>query len=72
VPTSSRSPLAPRAWPPIDAPSWLLDLDMFSEAERRFATATVVADARRYAERLYAVFRWVVADEFLRRYGGEP
>jgi hypothetical protein len=31
----------------------------------------IVADARRYAERLYTFFRWAVTAEFLKRYGGE-
>lgn len=56
---------------PVDKPSWILDLDMFSEAPRPFDPEALVDDVQRYAERLYAVFRWAVTEEFLRRYGGK-
>jgi uncharacterized protein (TIGR04255 family) len=62
--------LDPSAIEPIEAPSWVLDLDMFSTEVRPFTTEVIIADARKYAERVYAMFRWVVTDKFLRRYGG--
>lgn len=62
----------PTAIEPIDELSWILDLDMYSTEERPFSTESVLVSAHRYAERLYAVFRWAVTDEFLRRYGGRP
>jgi uncharacterized protein (TIGR04255 family) len=64
--------LDPAAIEPIEAPSWILDLDMFSTEARPFSSEAIVADARMYAERLYAMFRWAVTDKFLRRYGGKP
>ncbi len=56
---------------PIDEKSWLLDLDMFKAAKKPFVPAAIAAEARGYAERLYAVFRWAVTPAFLSRYGGE-
>ncbi len=57
---------------PAKEKSWVLDIDMFSAAPMPFAVERVVADAKRYAERIYTIFRWAVTNEFLRRYGGEP
>ncbi len=62
----------PNAIEPIDEPSWVLDVDMFSSQERPFVPEEIVATVRRYSERLYTVFRWAVTDDFLRRYGGRP
>jgi uncharacterized protein (TIGR04255 family) len=61
----------PAVLEPVETLSWILDLDMFSLGSRPFDTEALVAEARTYAERIYALFRWVVTDEFLRRYGGE-
>lgn len=60
------------AYPPVDYPTWILDLDMFQEAETPFAVDELAVTAERLAEQIYAVFRWAVTDEFLRHYGGEP
>jgi uncharacterized protein (TIGR04255 family) len=62
----------PTAIEPIEQPSWMLDLDMFSNEEAPFVPKEIVGAARRYCERLYAVFRWAVEDDFLRRFGGTP
>lgn len=56
---------------PASEESWILDLDMFSVAPKPFVVDEVVADAQRYAERVYTIFRWAVTDEFLARYGGK-
>jgi uncharacterized protein (TIGR04255 family) len=61
----------PAAIEPFEAPSWILDLDMFSSKPMSFSTQGVIADARRYMERLYTFFRWAVTDDFLRHYGGK-
>jgi len=62
----------PNAIEPIADPSWILDLDMFSNRPpRAFTAEEVVSQAKAYSERLYSVFRWVVKDEFLKRYGGK-
>lgn len=62
----------PAALEPVAEPSWILDLDMFSTAAVPFAIDPVVEEARRYAERIYTVFRWAVTDEFLQRFGVQP
>ncbi len=56
---------------PAEERSWILDLDMFSAAPVPFDAERVVAEAKRYAERVYTIFRWAVTDEFLARYGGK-
>jgi uncharacterized protein (TIGR04255 family) len=60
----------PAAIEPAQEKSWILDLDVFSAVSLPFAVDRVLADARRYAERIYTIFRWAVTDDFLRRYGG--
>ena len=62
----------PAAIEPAQEKSWILDLDMFSAGPVLFAVDRVLADAQRYAERIYTIFRWAVTDDFLRRYGGTP
>jgi uncharacterized protein (TIGR04255 family) len=61
----------PAAIEPAKEKSWILDLDMFSAAPMPFVVDRVVAEAQRYAERIYTIFRWVVTDDFLLRYGGK-
>jgi uncharacterized protein (TIGR04255 family) len=65
-----RGTVDPAAIEPAEEKSWILDLDMFSSNATPFVVDRVVEDARRYAERIYAIFRWAVTDDFLRRYGG--
>ncbi len=60
----------PAAIEPMNETSWILDIDMFSADAFPFSVARVDADARRFAGRVYAIFRWAVTDDFLRRYGG--
>jgi hypothetical protein len=43
---------------------------MFSDAPMPFATDRIVAEAQRFSERIYTIFRWSVTDDFLVRYGG--
>lgn len=62
----------PAAIEPTNEKSWVLDLDMFSGAPMPFDVRLVVAEAKRYAERVYTIFRWAVTDHFLVRYGGKP
>ena len=61
----------PAAIEPLDQPSWILDLDMYRSGQREYDAAAVVQEANGFAERIYAVFRWAVTDNFLRRYGGQ-
>lgn len=64
--------LDPAAIEPAPDKSWILDLDMFSADPMPFVVDRVIEQARRYAERIYTVFRWAVTEEFLVRYGGKP
>lgn len=57
---------------PPEGKSWVLDLDMFSTEQRSFDAAEIAGIVRTYAGRLYAVFRWMIKDEFLRVYGATP
>ncbi|MDW7712620.1 MAG: TIGR04255 family protein [Deferrisomatales bacterium] len=56
---------------PLDVPSWILDLDAFVSGGLPFEPDALSKRAQRFAERIYAFFRWAVTEEFLRRYGGE-
>ena len=62
----------PSAVKPISETSWVLDLDMFRAGPVPFSTDRLIADAERFAARVYTFFRWAVTDEFLRHYGGNP
>ena len=71
----ARGTVDPGAVDPIDEPSWLLDVDAFQHfpsGDRVLEADAIVEQTRGFAERIYSIFRWVVTDEFLRRYGGEP
>lgn len=52
---------------PVSAP-----VDAFQSETRALEVEAIVERARGFVERIYSIFRWVVTDEFLRRYGGEP
>jgi uncharacterized protein (TIGR04255 family) len=62
----------PTVLEPVSKPSWILDLDMFASGHADYDTSVLQERAERYAERIYATFRWIVTNEFLRRYGGQP
>lgn len=61
----------PAAVEPIIEPSWVLDLDMSLSTPRAFTVEGLVSEAQQFAERIYTVFRWVVKDDFLQRFGGK-
>lgn len=60
----------PAAIEPIDEPSWILDLDMFTVSPEVFSVDALADTTERFAERIYTFFRWTVTDDFLRQYGG--
>ena len=60
----------PVALEPIGKPSWVLDLDMFTPTSEAFIRTSIKQKTESFAERIYAVFREIVTDEFLRYYGG--
>ena len=57
---------------PISKPSWVLDLDMFTPYPEAFESSQLSQKTRSFAECIYAVFREIVTEEFLRYYGGVP
>jgi uncharacterized protein (TIGR04255 family) len=61
----------PNLLPPTGEDSWLIDLDVSTTGQSAFEAKGIVETARRAAERVYAVFRWMVTEEFLRAYGGK-
>lgn len=53
--------------------SWILDYDLFQEASSApLNLAEIQGLASKFAERGYALFRWMVEDEFLKAFGGNP
>ena len=66
------STIDPNVLDPIGEPSWILDIDMYTTAPSKFATAELASTAEDFAESIYRVFRWMVTDDFLRFYGGKP
>jgi len=56
---------------PVKVDSWVLDLDAFSDKKADFDVDHIVGQAREFAERIYAFFRWAVTDDFLRHFGGK-
>lgn len=62
----------PAAIEPVAETSWILDLDVFGPSAMPFEVSAIVAKATEFSARQYAIFRWAVTGEFLRRHGGEP
>jgi uncharacterized protein (TIGR04255 family) len=55
---------------PVDAPSWILDVDVFQEQKGDFVAAEIGRRVRQYADIAYRFFRVVATDDLLRRAGG--
>lgn len=64
----------PEMAPPVSSKSWILDIDVFNNAENNYVPfdakqiATIADDC---AGRCYSFFRWATTTEFLKAYGGE-
>ena len=56
---------------PSPTGSWILDIDVSSNQQKRFDAVELAADYGRLMERAYAVFRWVVTDEGLNHFGAQ-
>ena len=63
---------APEVVNAINQPSWVLDLDMFTENSSPFESEKIIATTEAFSKRIYAVFRQMVTDEFLKFFGGTP
>lgn len=57
---------------PVDAPSWILDLDAYSTSSEPFDAPALRQCAEALCQRIYRFFRWTVTDEFLIAHGGRP
>ena len=68
----SKTTYDPNALEPVDKPSWVLDLDMFTAKSKPFATEELLTTATAFAECIHWLFRQMVREEFLRFYGGQP
>lgn len=60
----------PIAIKPEGVPSWILDLDCFTDAVEPFDATKLVQEARHLSERIYTFFRWAVLPPFLSHYRG--
>jgi uncharacterized protein (TIGR04255 family) len=56
--------------PPVDTPSWTLDLDSSFTQKHEFDSNKVVAVTKDLADQAYRYFRWSITPDFLRRFGG--
>lgn len=56
----------------LDVPSWVLDLDAFTEPKRPFDPSGCAEEVERYTDVVYGFFRWAVSDEFLASHGAAP
>jgi uncharacterized protein (TIGR04255 family) len=54
------------------APYWLLDIDSFTGKGGPFKVDSLQQLTRDLAIRAHRLFRWVVTDEFITRFGGQP
>jgi uncharacterized protein (TIGR04255 family) len=63
-----------QAIPPLDVPSWVLDIDVFREwsPSAEFQVEYIDTTIRTFAEHAHSVFRWATTDEFIRRYRNSP
>jgi uncharacterized protein (TIGR04255 family) len=63
----------PEVAPPVDEPSWVLDVDSFSadRASTILEPDSLCAELDKVAARAYAFFRWSITDEFMKRFRGK-
>jgi uncharacterized protein (TIGR04255 family) len=54
----------------VDGPSWVLDLDSFSETRSDFTPSALVNRIKGLSTLGYGFFRWAVTPDFLERFGG--
>lgn len=55
---------------PLTVPSWLLDLDMYTQRSQELDPQEVLDTTRSFAQTIYRFFRWAVTDKLLREAGG--
>lgn len=57
--------------PPPPAAHWLLDIDSFTGRGGSFDIDVLDRLARDLSDRAYSLFRWIITDEFIDRFGGK-
>ncbi len=68
----SGSTIDPGALEPVEHPSWILDIDTFTDQRMEFNVERLREMTGNFAGRTYTFFRWAVTDEFLERFRGTP
>ncbi len=63
------STIDPSLLEPIPSASWILDIDVFTEAQKPFERDALAEEYQRLSERAYAIFRWVITDAGLEHFG---
>jgi uncharacterized protein (TIGR04255 family) len=66
-----KSTVDPSAIEPSMEQTWILDLDAYSMPKKKFSVSEIMSLLEKFAEKSYSVFRWVITDEFLKKFGGE-
>lgn len=56
---------------PVNSPSWILDLDAFSETKVDFSPGALAKQVRELSSLGYGFFRWAVTPTFIERFEGE-
>lgn len=56
---------------PVNSPSWVLDLDAFSDTKVDFAPGALTRQIRELSSLGYGFFRWAVTPAFIERFEGE-
>ncbi len=65
------STLDPNTTPPVEEPTWNLDIDAYRTGQQELDHGELAEQAQALAARVYSLFRWVVEDSFLTRFGGK-
>ena len=56
---------------PVEAQSWLMDIDVFDERHEDFDAGALAQRALDHSRRQYRFFRWAVQPAFLLRFGAD-
>lgn len=57
---------------PLDVPSWVLDLDASADGQRIFDVKAIADRTSQLSDIAYDYFKYVITEEFIERFGGEP
>lgn len=57
---------------PVESRSFAIDIDISTTTQVEFSPLALLQQARTFCDHQYRFFRWLVQDQFLREFGGEP